>query len=186
MLRRFCLALGCLLILGLSGCAELDRKIDIALYGSEEEARLARESMEVSNNEQFLKQQKKLEEKLFEKINEERKRNKVKERPYHDELHNLARMRAGEIAQRFSKTRPNGTHYKTSLEEFRSLEVYKHSPSIELRLKGYSSADAVIKRWLTDSETRKELLDDKILFFAVAVYKENSNYYWVFWSKKRN
>lgn len=55
MLRRFCLALGCLLILGLSGCAELDRKIDIALYGSEEEARLARESMEVSNNEQFLK-----------------------------------------------------------------------------------------------------------------------------------
>ena len=92
-------------------------------------------------------------------------------------LNEIAEMRAKEIAEYFSHTRPDGTSCFTALEENGIVNVYMG----ENIAAGQRSAEEVMQSWMSSSGHKANILDGNFTKIGVGLYKSSSGYgyYWV-------
>lgn len=109
-------------------------------------------------------------------VNEERRKVGVAPLTLSAELQSAATIRAEEITQKFSHTRPDGTNFQTILPNSR---YYIAGENIAA---GNSTAAKVVQQWMNSPGHRANILRSEYTELGVGyVYKENSQYkhYWV-------
>ena len=109
-------------------------------------------------------------------VNEERRKVGVAPLTLSAELQSAAAIRAEEITQKFSHTRPDGTNFQTILPNSR---YYIAGENIAA---GNSTAAKVVQQWMNSPGHRANILRSEYTELGVGyVYKENSQYkhYWV-------
>lgn len=109
-------------------------------------------------------------------VNEERRKVGVAPLTLSAELQSAAAIRAEEITQKFSHTRPDGTNFQTILPNSR---YYIAGENIAA---GNSTAAKVVQQWMNSPGHRANILRSEYSELGVGyVYKENSEYmhYWV-------
>lgn len=109
-------------------------------------------------------------------VNEERRKVGVAPLTLSAELQSAAAIRAEEITQKFSHTRPDGTNFQTILPNSR---YYIAGENIAA---GNSTAAKVVQQWMNSPGHRANILRSDYTELGVGyVYKENSQYkhYWV-------
>ena len=85
------------------------------------------------------------------------------------ELMRAARVRAGEIVQKFSHTRPDGSRWKTV-----SSAAYAENIA-----RGQKTADKAVAAWMTSEGHRRNILREGYRTTGVACVKSGNVYYWV-------
>lgn len=85
------------------------------------------------------------------------------------ELMRAARVRAGEIVQKFSHTRPDETRWKTV-----SSAAYAENIA-----RGQKTADKAVAAWMTSEGHRRNILREGYRTTGVACVKSGNVYYWV-------
>jgi len=85
------------------------------------------------------------------------------------ELTRAARVRAQEIVQKFSHTRPSG-------ESWRTVSVSAYGENIA---RGQKTADKVTAAWMTSDGHRRNILRESFSSVGVACIKAGNVYYWV-------
>lgn len=109
-------------------------------------------------------------------VNAERRKAGVAPLTLSAELQSAAAIRAEEITQKFSHTRPDGTNFQTILPNSR---YYIAGENIAA---GNSTAAKVVQQWMNSPGHRANILRSEYTELGVGyVYKENSQYkhYWV-------
>ena len=107
-------------------------------------------------------------------VNRERSQRGIAPLRLSDELMDAARVRAEEITQVFSHTRPNGKPCFSVLR--------KRAAAAENIAAGSSTPEAVVDQWMHSDGRRKNMLNSKYNELGVGhVYKPGSEYghYWV-------
>ena len=102
-------------------------------------------------------------------VNEERAKQGLSTLRVSDELTRAACVRAGEIVQTFSHTRPNGASWSTV-----SGAAYGENIA-----KGQNSAEKVIASWMTSQGHRENILHGSYGSIGVCARVENGVVYWV-------
>lgn len=174
MYLRCILCLFCFLI---AGCADMTRKLDIAIYGSEEEADAAHATYLSNEFKRNEKKSKKLAEETKAFIRDERKRNRLYPCTVDTSLREVAKIRSKEIVTQYSATRPNGLHSFSLYQEFDKLTDVR--PVRELRAKGPKTPREVVNYWLSRKEDKKVLFGPRIHQMEVGLSIVGSTYYWV-------
>ena len=151
-----------IILIPLSACADFERRLDLAFYGTEEKARIANEELAAGRLEREISHQRNLEKETGEFIDDERKRHNAPAVPKDMPLQGFARLRAKEIADNFSEQRPNGD--------------IMHG---EFRLRAFLRPQSVVYEWMTTLEARQVLLNPKLARYAVGVFKKGGTYFWV-------
>lgn len=109
-------------------------------------------------------------------VNKERKASGKESLQSDDALNEAAAIRAKEIAEEFSHTRPDGTECFTVLDG----AGYKHMAAGENIAYTYSSsADEVMKLWMSSSGHKANILNGGFTKIGIGVYKSGDRYYWV-------
>lgn len=85
------------------------------------------------------------------------------------ELMRAARVRAGEIVQKFSHTRPDGTRWKTVFSAAYAENIAR----------GQKTADKAVAAWMTSEGHRRNILREGYRTTGVACVKSGNVYYWV-------
>ncbi|MCD7809428.1 MAG: CAP domain-containing protein [Erysipelotrichaceae bacterium] len=90
-------------------------------------------------------------------------------------LTQAAQLRAKEIYQSFSHTRPNGSSCSTVFDEY----SYSYSACGENIIYGYNSASSAVTAWMNSSGHRANILNENFTEIGVGVYSVNGVYYCV-------
>lgn len=106
---------------------------------------------------------------VVEETNMERSRRGLGALRVDAELMRAARVRAGEIVQKFSHTRPDGTRWKTV-----SSAAYAENIA-----RGQKTADKAVAAWMTSEGHRRNILREGYRTTGVACVKSGNVYYWV-------
>lgn len=106
---------------------------------------------------------------IIAQVNAERKKYGLGAVSYDASLSQAAAIRAVEIADKFSHTRPDGTNWSTV-----SSRAYSENIA-----RGYKTVDKVMAAWLTSDGHRKNILKKSYTSIGVAVYEENGILHWV-------
>ena len=171
----------------LGGCAELQTKLDVALYGSVEEAQKSRDKYELGRQQEFEKNIKKFENTLYQMIGEERARHGLPPRLRQDVLFEVARVRAKEISELYSDVRPNGWAHYSVYRQYEELAHRSVSSLGELKaVTGRNAPEDALKFWLTRTEYKKVLLHKDAYAYAVSVWRHDSEFFWVFVAYSRS
>lgn len=85
-----------------------------------------------------------------------------------------ALVRAKEIRQSFSHTRPNGSSFSTALKE----QGVSYRGSGENIAYGQRSPEEVMKAWMNSSGHRANILNAKYTSIGVGCYEQNGTLYW--------
>ena len=85
------------------------------------------------------------------------------------ELMNYAMLRCKELAIKFSHNRPNGESFYSAFDRAYGEDIFT----------GSSSTDYVIKQWLQNSSSRKDILTDYYKSIGVGAVEVDGSYYWV-------
>jgi uncharacterized protein YkwD len=85
------------------------------------------------------------------------------------ELNRAAAVRAQEIVQKFSHTRPDGSAWNTVSSACRGENIAM----------GQQSADKVMAAWMSSSGHRANILRSSFGSIGVAAYKVGNTMYWV-------
>lgn len=116
------------------------------------------------------------EEKVIELVNKERQTGGKPALKADDELNKIAALRAKEIAEEFSHTRPNGTQCFTAYDE----AGYMYTAAAENIAYTYNdSADGVMEMWMNSSGHKSNILNDDMTKIGVGIYESGGRYYWV-------
>lgn len=159
------------------GCADMTRKLDVAIYGSEEEADAAHAQYVASELKRNEKKARKLAEEARNILREERRKHRLFPTIDNKELREVAKIRSNEIVSNYSADRPNGLHSFSLYEDFSSLT--KVRPIRELRAKGPQKPREVINYWFSRENEKKVLIGPRIYSTAVGLTIVGSTYYWV-------
>lgn len=89
-------------------------------------------------------------------------------------LSEAANIRAGEIKENFSHTRPNGTSCFTAMSE---LEIQYRSAAENIAY-GQKNPESVMNAWMNSSGHRANILNEKMEYIGVGVFYQNGVYYW--------
>ena len=89
-------------------------------------------------------------------------------------LSEAANIRAGELKENFSHTRPNGTSYFTAMSE---LEIQYKSAAENIAY-GQKNPESVMNAWMNSSGHRANILNEKMEYIGVGVFYQNGVYYW--------
>lgn len=114
-------------------------------------------------------------EEVIELVNAERSAKKQHDLISDDTLNEIAAIRAKEIAEKFSHTRPDGTKCSSLLQENGIVNVYAG----ENIAAGHTSAEAVMNTWMNSEGHRKNILSGNYTRIGVGVYEVNGYTYWV-------
>lgn len=91
-----------------------------------------------------------------------------------DELTDTAHLRAREIAQVFSHTRPNGQDCFSAFPKIAGMTTYGENIAA-----GYPTPAAVVNGWMNSPGHRANILNSDFLEIAVGCYRKGTTYYWV-------
>ncbi|MBQ7067122.1 MAG: hypothetical protein IJN92_09925 [Lachnospiraceae bacterium] len=109
-------------------------------------------------------------------VNEERVKAGLKELTIDTQVETAALVRAKEIKQSFSHTRPNGSSFSTVLKE----QGVKYKGSGENIAWGQKTPEEVMKGWMNSEGHRANILNAKYTKIGVGNYQdENGRNYWV-------
>lgn len=89
-------------------------------------------------------------------------------------LSEAANIRAGEIKENFSHTRPNGTSCFTAMSE---LEIQYRSAAENIAY-GQKNPESVMNAWMNSSGHRANILNEKMEYIGVGIFYQNGVYYW--------
>lgn len=106
---------------------------------------------------------------VFAKVNQARLEIGLSELVWSDELAAAAEVRAQEIHQTFSHTRPDGSPWWTVDSE----NIYGENIA-----KGYQSADSVVTAWMESSDHKENILYSGFETIGIAVYNIDGKWYW--------
>lgn len=106
---------------------------------------------------------------VFTQVNQARAEIGLPELAWSDELAAAAEVRAQEIHQSFSHTRPDGSPWWTVNSEI----IYGENIA-----RGYQSADSVVTAWMESSDHKDNILYSGFQTIGVAVYNVDGKWYW--------
>lgn len=115
---------------------------------------------------------------IFEIVNQKREAAGKQAYVLDEKLCEIANMRAKELTTKFSHTRPNGKKYASALDEY----AYSYSAVGENIAYGYSSASAVMNKWLSSAPHKANILDsNKVGYTKIGIgyYNKNGTKYYV-------
>ena len=107
-------------------------------------------------------------------VNEERAAAGLNPLTINESAMSAALVRAKEIRQSFSHTRPNGSSFSTALKE----QGVSYRGSGENIAYGQRSPEAVMKAWMNSSGHRANILNEKFTSIGVGCYEQNGVLYW--------
>ncbi len=107
-------------------------------------------------------------------VNEERLKVGRSPLTYDTQLETAANIRAVEIKQSFSHTRPDGTSCFTTLDEI----GYKYGYAGENIAYGQKSPQEVVEAWMNSQGHRENILNENFTHLGVGVYESGSIIYW--------
>lgn len=117
-----------------------------------------------------------LTEEVIDIVNDEREDRGLNELESDPTLNEIAAMRAKEVAEYFSHTRPDGTSCFTALDEKGITNVYK-GENIAM---GSKTPEGVMNRWMNSSGHKANILKSNYTRMGVGLYIDSKgNYYWV-------
>ena len=108
-------------------------------------------------------------------VNQERKAAGLKNVTLSNDLNRVAELRAAEIAEKWSHTRPNGEEWKTAFGDAGVSASYRG----ENLAKGQYSADKVVEDWMDSDGHRSNILNKKFTKMGVASVVIDGVTYWV-------
>ena len=108
-------------------------------------------------------------------VNQERKAAGLKNVKLNDDLNRVAELRAAEIAEKWSHTRPNGEEWKTAFADSGVSASYRG----ENLAKGQYSAEKVVEDWMDSEGHRSNILNKKFSKMGVASVVIDGVTYWV-------
>lgn len=112
---------------------------------------------------------------VLELMNQQRADNGLQALTTNDLLYRAATVRAKELVQNFSHTRPNGEDPFTVLDTY-DISYYTAGENIA---KGYTTPESVMNAWMNSSGHRANILDSNFQSAGVGVYQDaNGTYYW--------
>ena len=109
-------------------------------------------------------------------VNSYRTNNGLTELVWDDTLYEAAKIRAQELVNSFSHTRPNGTNFSSILSE---VGLSMNVASGENIAGNYTSASEVVDAWYASEGHRNNMLNSNYGKTAIACYFQDGNYYWV-------
>lgn len=89
-------------------------------------------------------------------------------------LSEAATIRAGELKENFSHTRPNGTSCFTAMSE---LDI-QYKAAAENIAYGQKNPESVMNAWMNSSGHRANILSEKMEYIGVGVIYRDGVYYW--------
>lgn len=114
--------------------------------------------------------------KVIELVNAERSDMRISALKSDETLNAIAEQRAKEIAVKFSHTRPDGSKCSSLLQENGIVNVYAG----ENIAAGFSSPEAVMKKWMSSEGHRRNILNSNYTRIGVGMYTADNGYtYWV-------
>lgn len=113
----------------------------------------------------------------FDLINQERTKNGVSKLKWDDTIAEACDIRAEELPEKFSHTRPDGESWYTALDEV-GIELKSEGENIA---EGYSTPQAAVKAWMNSKGHRANILDKSFKISAIGCYydSDTNRYYWV-------
>lgn len=112
---------------------------------------------------------------VLELVNQEREAAGLKDLKLSDDLNRVAQLRAEEIVQKWSHTRPNGEEWKTAFGDSGVSASYRG----ENLAMGQYSADKVVDEWMASEGHRDNILNKKFTKMGVASVVIDGVTYWV-------
>lgn len=106
---------------------------------------------------------------VLDQVNQARADIGLDELNWNEELAAAAAVRAQEIQQVFSHTRPDGSDWWTVNSEL----IYGENLA-----RGYQSADSVMQAWMKSAEHKDNILYSGFQTIGIAVYKYDGRWYW--------
>ena len=106
---------------------------------------------------------------MVRQVNEERAKYGLGALSVDGDLTKAAYIRASEITQQFSHTRPDGSSWSTVSAKAKGENIAM----------GYKSADKVMAAWLTSEGHRANILRESFTTIGVCAYEYNGIMYWV-------
>ena len=107
-------------------------------------------------------------------VNMERSKNGLSPLTLDKSVESAAIVRAKEIVNSFSHTRPNGSSFSTALQE----QGVKYMASGENIAWGQKSPEAVMQGWMNSAGHRANILNSKFTKIGVGHYQINATNYW--------
>ena len=101
-------------------------------------------------------------------VNEIRAENGLDSLSWDNNLETVASVRANEISQSFSHTRPDGRQWYTVNSKIQGGENLAF---------GYNNAEEVVDAWMNSPTHRENILYDEFNKVAISIYEENGTYY---------
>ena len=101
-------------------------------------------------------------------INKIRKDNNLNELNWDDNLYDSILIRAKEISEEFSHTRPDGSSCFTVSKQLHGENIAK----------GYTSVDKVVEGWMNSPGHKENILRKDFKRTAIGYYKNSSDTYW--------
>lgn len=111
----------------------------------------------------------------FDLINEEREARGMDALEWDDTVAEACDIRAEELSEKFSHTRPDGSTCFTALEEVGA----ESSARGENIAEGYWTPAAAVNAWMHSAGHRKNILTERFTRGAIGFYSDGSRYYWV-------
>lgn len=108
-------------------------------------------------------------------VNKERKAAGLSKLKSSAELNAAAMVRAKELAEEYSHTRPDGSSCGTALDDAGIVYMVRG----ENIGRGWKSADNIMKDWMNSPKHKATILDKQYGKIGVACYKYDDKYYWV-------
>jgi len=108
-------------------------------------------------------------------VNQEREAAGLKDLQLNEDLNRVAQLRAQEIVEKWSHTRPNGEEWKTAFKDAGVTASYRG----ENLAMGQSSAEAIVDGWMSSEGHRDNILNKKFSKMGVATVVIDGVTYWV-------
>jgi len=108
-------------------------------------------------------------------VNQEREAAGLKDLQLNESLNRVAQLRAQEIIEKWSHTRPNGEEWKTAFKDAGVAASYRG----ENLAMGQSSAEAIVDGWMSSEGHRDNILNKKFTKMGVATVVIDGVTYWV-------
>ena len=107
-------------------------------------------------------------------VNQERAKAGLSAYTTNSSLTSAANLRAKEIAQSFSHTRPNGTSFSTALQQY-NISYRTAGENIAY---GQKTPQEVVTGWMNSTGHRANILNSNFNKIGIGVYQSNGTYYW--------
>lgn len=108
-------------------------------------------------------------------VNEERTKRGIAKLSIDNSLMEIADIRAEEITENFSHTRPDGTSFRTLYDDY-GLENYSGGENIAM---GQKNPEDVMRSWMNSSGHRENILRSHYTSIGIGIAVKNGYAYWV-------